>query len=57
MKLGLLATLVVALATGDAEAYPGTSCTHTSQCSSGEVCVADDYNATHGHCVRIRVLP
>jgi hypothetical protein len=44
-------------------ASPGRECSHTSQCTPGEVehaaeyCVASEPSATTGHCQRIHILP
>jgi hypothetical protein len=40
-----------------AHAVPGEMCRHASECSHGEVCVADSWTSATGHCAVIRVLP
>lgn len=51
--------LVVAGALGAApvEALEGFRCQHTTQCSYGEMCVADSSASTWGRCTRVKVLP
>ena len=39
-----------------AQAVPGEICQHATECSHGEVCVADSVTSSTGHCAAIRVL-
>jgi hypothetical protein len=41
----------------EASASPGDACRHESDCSPHELCVADSWSSSWGHCAAIRVLP
>jgi hypothetical protein len=56
----VIATIVLLAAILDsriANAVPGEMCRSASECSHGEVCVADSVTSSTGHCSAIRVLP
>jgi hypothetical protein len=58
MMIAVLVALGLALATsGEASAVPGAMCEHESECSRGELCLADSPTSNVGHCVRLHVLP
>jgi hypothetical protein len=52
-----LALLVGALVAATARAVPGVMCERQSECSRGELCLADSPTSNVGHCALIRVLP